>query len=97
MRAIDANTAIALTIDTSIVVGNFGILAGATTAGLVVDGEVDNFQTMEAVGTNAKLLLNSATVLNVGSAIVEASGAGANVQLDDATIVSGTVKAVGNG
>ena len=93
---IDANAAVALTIDTNIVVGNFGILEGAGAGGLIVDGEVNNFRTMEALGTNAKLLLNSATVLNLGSALLAASGAGASVQLDDATIVSGTLEAVGN-
>ena len=45
-----------------------------------------NTKTIEALGTDATVVINDATITNTGGT-VEASGAGANVDLDNSTIV----------
>jgi phospholipase/lecithinase/hemolysin len=67
---------------------NSGLMEGATAQGLVIAGNVANTGTLEALGPNARLLIEG-TVTDAGRGNVRASGDGAHVDLDSAAITGG--------
>jgi hypothetical protein len=75
---------------------NAGVLEGTTSRGLVIAGAVTNSKTLEAVGTSATVAIAS-TVINTSVGVILASGVGANVDLDGATISGGTLRTIGTG
>lgn len=80
------------------IVENAGIFEGTTSAGLVIASNVTNSNLIEALSpaksTGAKVEINS-TIINTTKGIVLASGVGAHVDLDSATIEGGTLKTTG--
>ena len=93
-------------IDAPDIVTNAGTMKSTASGGLVIAVEVlNNSKTIEALGDGATVRIQSGTVgsahfltfiNNFGAGIVFASGSGAEIDLDDATINKGTVKAVGS-
>jgi hypothetical protein len=76
---------------------NLGTIAVNSGGTLDIGGTVNNSGTIEALGGNASALLNSTTVDDVSSGVILASGAGAQVDLDNATISGGTLKTSASG
>ena len=95
---INANTAVALTIETGPnQVINAGILEATSTGRLAIDSNVLNSKTIEALGTSAAVIVSGVTITNTASGVVFASGSGAHVDLDGATVSGGIVKAMSHG
>ena len=88
------------------IVTNAGTMKSTASGGLVIAVEVlNNSKTIEALGDGATVRIQSGTVgvahfltfiNNFGAGMIFASGSGAEIELDDATINNGTVKAVGS-
>jgi hypothetical protein len=92
---IDANDSTALVLDTgSNTITNAGTLEATSSGGLDIDSNVGNSKTIEALGTNAKVVVES-TITNTTTGLVLASGSGAQVDLDNATISGGTLRSSG--
>jgi autotransporter passenger strand-loop-strand repeat protein len=92
---VDANinsTGSSLALKTGNVISNSGTLEATAIGGLIIDDSVDNSGEIAALGAKAHVLLSGGTATNTGSGTISASGAGAVVELDGATISSGTVK-----
>jgi len=68
---------------------------GQDLAGLVIAGAVTNSNTIEAFGTNATVTIDN-TISNAASGTIPASGSGAQVQLDNATILGGKLQTSGS-
>src|SRR5262249_278306 len=95
---INANTASALIIETGPDrVINAGILEATSTGGLFIDSNVLNSKTIEALGTSAMVVISGVTITNTASGVILASGSGAHVDLDGATVSGGIVKAMSHG
>jgi hypothetical protein len=87
-------------------VTNAGTMKSTASGGLVIAvEELNNSKTIEALGDGATVRIQSGTfgvthfrtfINNFGAGMVFASGSGAQIELDDATINNGTVKAVGS-
>jgi hypothetical protein len=93
---IDADTSSSLTIRTgSNTIVNSATLEATASGGLVIDSNVSNTKTIEALGTNAEVVLNDDTVSNTGSGSIAALGGGAAVILDVDDILGGTLKTSG--
>ena len=93
---IDANNTIALVINTGgNTITNSGTLEGASSGGLDIDSNVSNSKTIEALGTNAKVVIAS-QITNTTAGLILASGTGAQVDLDNATISGGTLQTSGS-
>jgi hypothetical protein len=76
---------------------NLGLIDGTTAEGLEITAGVTNQKTLEAVGTNANLTINSTTITNAGGLIL-ASGTNANVLFESGTALSGgTLQTSGSG
>jgi hypothetical protein len=88
------------------IVTNAGTMKSTASGGLVIAVEVlNNSMNIEALGDGATVRIQSGTVgsahfltfvNNFGAGMIFASGSGAEIELDDATINNGTVKAVGS-
>jgi phospholipase/lecithinase/hemolysin len=86
----DGKTA-ALTVNTaSRHVSNSGLMEGTTAEGLVIVSSVNNAGALEALGTDARLVLDG-TVANTSHGSVTASGTAAHVDLSSATIEGGAL------
>ena len=93
---IDANQSNALVINTGgNTVTNSGTLEAAASGGLVIESNVSNSKTIEAYGTNAKVVIES-SVTNATTGLILASGSGAQVDLDNATISGGKLQTSGS-
>ena len=93
---INANDALALVINTgSNTITNSGTLEATSSGGLNIDSNVNNSKTIEALGTNAKVVIES-TVTNTTTGLVLASGSSAQVDLDNATISGGKLQTSGS-
>jgi hypothetical protein len=93
---IAANDSLALVVSTgSNTIANSGTLEATSSGGLDIDSNVSNSKTIEAVGINAKVVIES-TVTNTTTGLVLASGSGAQVDLDNATIAGGTLQTSGS-
>ena len=93
---IDANQSNALVINTGgNTVTNSGTLEAAASGGLVIESKVSNSKTIEAYGTNAKVVIES-SVTNATTGLILASGSGAQVDLDNATISGGKLQTSGS-
>ena len=87
-------------------VTNAGTMKSTASGGLVIAvEELNNSKTIEALGDGATVRIQSGTfgamhfltfINNFGAGMIFASGSGAQIELDDATINNGTVKAVGS-
>ena len=92
---INANKSLALVINTgSNTITNSGTLEGTSTGGLDIESDVSNSKTIEALGTNAKVVIEGA-ITNMATGLILASGSGANVDLEGATVSGGTLKTSG--
>lgn len=92
---INANAATnTLTLVHGINVFNEGVIEGTTAAGLTIETDITNIRLLEALGTNAKVVIRNAQVTNTGGTIL-ASGSGAHVDIEDATIHGGTLATAG--
>jgi len=95
---INANSMSALTVNTgSNAVINSGTLEATSTSGLIIDSNVSNAKTSEALGTSATVTIENSTIGNATSGLVLASGSGAQVQLDSATISGGNLQTSSGG
>ena len=93
---IDANDSLALVVDTGTnTITNSGTLEATSSGGLDIDSNVSNSKTIEALGTNAKVVIEG-TISNTTTGFVLASGSGAQVDLDNATISGGTLETSGS-
>lgn len=88
-----SSAANALTLDsTGGVTVNQGILEGTAAGGLDIESDVNNSATIEALGTDALAIIGGATITNTTKSVILASGAGAQVDLNGATILGGSLK-----
>ncbi len=86
-RIIGDGTAAALTVNTAgRHITNSDLMEGTTDKGLVIVSSVNNSGALEAIGTNARLVLDG-TVTNTSRGSVTASGSGAHVDLSSATVL----------
>ena len=93
---VNANDSVALIINTgSNTITNSGTLEATSTGGLDIDSNVSNSTTIEALGTNAKVMIES-VITNAATGVILASGSGAQVDLDGATISGGTLETSGS-
>jgi hypothetical protein len=76
---------------------NSGVLEATTSQGLIIAGDVDNTKTIEAAGKNAAVAITSTTISDGAAGLILASGSGAHVELDDATISGGKLETSGTG
>jgi fibronectin-binding autotransporter adhesin len=91
------NGAASLTINTGAhTITNSGTLEATSTGGLVIDSNVSNFRTIQALGTSTTVTIES-TISNTATGLVLASGTGAQVRLDGAVISGGTLRTIGTG
>ena len=74
---------------------NSGTLKSTSSAGLFINSSVNNSNTIEALGTNAKVVIQS-TITDTVAGLILASGSGAQVDLANATILGGTLQTSGN-
>ncbi len=90
--AILGNSSLALTLNTGRhTIINSGVMEGTTPEGLVIVSSVANSGTLEAVGEDARLVIDG-TVTNSGpGANVTASGSGAHIDLSSAGIRGGAL------
>jgi hypothetical protein len=92
---INANQTNALVVNTGgNTVTNSGTLAATSSGGLDIESNVSNSETIEALGTNAKVVIEG-VITNAATGLILASGSGAQVDLDGATIVGGTLQTSG--
>jgi hypothetical protein len=93
---INANGSLALVIATgSNSVTNSGTLEATSTGGLDINSNVSNSKTIEALGTNAKVVIQS-QITDTSLGLILASGSGAQVDLSNATISGGTLQTSGS-
>jgi autotransporter passenger strand-loop-strand repeat protein len=93
---INADTAFTLTIATgSNTVSNSGTLEATASGGLMIESDIANARTIEAIGADATALISGATISNATSGLILASGSGANVDLQNAVILSGKLQTIG--
>ena len=76
---------------------NQGTLEGSGAQGLRIESNADNSGLIEALGTNARVAVDSVAITNTSTGVILASGAGAHVDLDDITITGGTLRTTGIG
>ena len=76
--------------------GAKGIIDGNTATGLTIVSNVNNSNLIEALGTSAKVIIED-TITNTTAGKLLASGTGANIELDNATIKGGTLATTGTG
>ena len=94
--AVNANTSAPLTIDTGAnTISNSGVLKATASGGLYLESDVEDAGTLAALGAHAKLVLAGVTVSDVSISPITVSGAGAQVDLDGATILGGLLKGSG--
>ena len=94
---INANGSQAMVLNTGTnTVANSGLLEATSTGGLYVESNVSNAKTIEALGTNTKVILES-TITNATNGLILASGSAAQVDLDNATIAGGKLQTSGSG
>ncbi len=79
----------------SLQIRNSGVIEGKTAQGVVIASNVANTGTLEAIGSNARLVIEG-TVTDTGLGSVRTSGNGAHVDLSSASIVGGAV-VIGSG
>jgi hypothetical protein len=98
---INANVAAGLMHTTALIldtgrntISNSGTLEATASGGLDVESNVTNAKTIQAVGTDAKVVIDAVRITNNGG-LISASGTGANVDLNGATIVGGTLDTAG--
>ena len=93
---INANSGSLLTISTGNAVANAGILEAMSSGRLVIADSVNNAKLIEALGSGAKVTIENGSVIRntTASAVIVASGKGAQVELDGATISGGLVEAM---
>ncbi len=81
-------------------IGNAGVIAGTTTEGVIIVSNVSNEGILEALGTNARLVIDGGVTNVTGplgrTGLVRALGVGAHVDLSSAEISGGSLQ-VGNG
>lgn len=93
---INANGSLALVINTgSNTITNSGILEGTSSGGLDIDSNVNNSKTIEALGTNAKVVIQG-VITDTATGLILASGSGAQVDLNNVTIVGGKLQTSGS-
>ena len=93
---INANQTVALVINTGgNAITNSGTLEGSSSGGLDLESNVSNARTIEALGTNAKVVIES-IITNSTTGLILASGSGAQVDLAGATISGGTLQTSGS-
>ena len=93
---INANQTKALVINTGgNTITNSGTLEATSSGGLDIESNVSNSKTIEALGTNAKVVIES-VITNAATGLILASGSGAQVDLDGATISGGTLQTSGS-
>jgi len=93
---INANGSLALVLNTgSNTITNSGTLEATSSGGLDIDSNVNNAKTIEALGTNAKVLIQG-VITDTATGLILASGSGAQVDLDDATIMGGKLQTSGS-
>ena len=93
---INANQTKALVINTgSNTITNSGTLKATSSGGLDIESNVSNSKTIEAYGTNAKVVIES-NITNAKTGLILASGTNAQVDLDNATISGGTLQRSGS-
>jgi hypothetical protein len=93
---ISANGSLALVIATgSNSVTNSGTLEATSAGGLDINSNVSNSKTIEALGTNAKVVIQS-QITDTSVGLILASGSGAQVDLSNATISGGTLQTSGS-
>ena len=93
---IDANQTTALIIDTGgNQIANSGTFEATSSGGLDIESNVSNSKTIEANGTNAKVVIDG-SVTNSTTGLILASGSGAQVDLDNTTISGGTLRTSGS-
>ena len=83
----------ALTLTGSI--GNAGLIEAKTSKGLVISGTAANSKTIQALGTSAMVEIVSTIVTDTSGGLIEASGSGAQIALNGATIISGKLETIG--
>jgi hypothetical protein len=71
-------------------------MEATSTGGLVFQVATTNAKTIEALGTNTKVVISS-TVSNTSTGLILASGNGAHVDLHGGTITGGTLQTGGVG
>ena len=76
-------------------IANAGLIEAKTSQGLVISGAVANAKTIEALGTSATVEIVSTSVTNTSVGLIEASGSGAQILLEGATIISGELETTG--
>jgi ELWxxDGT repeat protein len=92
---VNANSATGgLTIDAAAVTNN-ATLEATNAGGLEIASAVTNNSLIQALGTNAKVTIESAITNLAGKGTITASGTNAHVDLDNATIVGGKLTTVG--
>jgi hypothetical protein len=91
---LDTNAPLTLLSPPSHTIGNSGLIEGTTARGTVIVSNVSNDGTIEALGTDARLLIDG-TISNFAASplgrpgLVRASGSGAHVDLSSAKITGG--------
>jgi hypothetical protein len=73
---------------------NSGTLEAATSATLELQNNVENFNTIAALGTKAKVLIDAAVT---SSGVIFASGFGAQVELEGGSVWGGTLRTAAGG
>src|SRR5208282_4983493 len=92
---INANQTKALVINTGgNTITNSRTLEATSTGGLDIDSDVSNSRTIEALGSNTHVVIDS-VITNTATGVILASGSGAQVDLDGATILGGTLETSG--
>jgi len=92
---VNADTALQLVLHSGPVT-NSGIMEATSTGGLVFHVATSNAKTIEALGTNTKVVIAS-TVTNTPTGLILASGSGAHVDLQGGTLAGGTLQTSGAG
>ena len=77
------------------IIGNGELIEGKASQGLILTGAVANSKTIEALGTSATVTIIDGAVINASAGAILASGVGAEVELDGATIAGGTLSTGG--
>ena len=93
---INANGSLALVLNTgNNTITNSGTLEATSSGGLDIDSNVNNSKTIEALGTNAKVVIQG-VITDTATGLILASGSGAQVDLNNATIVGGKLQTSGS-
>ena len=97
---VNANGSSSLIINTANTVINTGLLEGTSSGGLDIQDNVNNFKTIGAIGAGALVTIDNqgfgGTIVNTAAGVIEALGNGADVQLNNATILGGVLKTSGS-